>query len=333
MTWRRLNKAAQLRRGQGGPGQRPAPRSPVPGPRRRGLALLPPLPGPEPGTRDPGTRDRTPGAGSQEGIRRLRALGKFPGRCPSAGSPSGVQRRAPRAGACGSGRAAHARTPPEVHGPPRRTHAPRARPGPGREPRAPPGRGPGTASGGEKPARCPLSGSGRGPTGRSPESPRGARRQSGRTGPSAPRGRRTPLPRPWPPRGTGSLRSSSSSAPASQAAAASIALPAAAAARHCAPGPARRGHMLRRRPGRSDPRRGPARRRPWAAGRRVPRVPSCAPRDWEPRNAAGRGEGRGVGHCPSHRPANRASSPWTCGVSGCCGGLAGRPAWGRKPGH
>lgn len=45
-----------------------------------------------------------------------------------------------------------------------------------------------------------------------------------------------------------SLRSSSlSSATSSQAPAASIALPAAATARHCAPSPARRGHMLRPR--------------------------------------------------------------------------------------
>ncbi|XP_021066907.1 uncharacterized protein LOC110330939 [Mus pahari] len=58
--------------------------------------------------------------------------------------------------------------------------------------------------------------------------------------------RRAPRERPSPP----SLRSSSSrpsSAAGSQASAASIALPAAATARHCAPSPARRGHMLRPR--------------------------------------------------------------------------------------
>lgn len=56
---------------------------------------------------------------------------------------------------------------------------------------------------------------------------------------------RAPRERPSPP----SLRSSSSpsSAAGSQAPAASIALPAATTARHCAPSPARRGHMLRPR--------------------------------------------------------------------------------------
>lgn len=93
----------------------------------------------------------------------------------------------------------------------------------------------------------------------------------------APRQRRTQLPSERLPRSTSSLHSSTSAVPASQAAAASIALPAAAAARHCAPGPAPRGHMLRRRLGRSDPRRCPARLAPGppraAAGHRMPRVP------------------------------------------------------------
>lgn len=132
-----------------------------------------------------------------------------------------------------------------------------------------------------------------------------------------PRGRRAPVQCPRRSRGTSSLRSSTGSAPASQAATASIALPAAAAARHCEPGPARRGHMLRPRLGRSDPR--PPRPRPASPldGRGLPRElesrlsfralqkrsRGTAPFPWEwwcPEIGADHRQGRGIGQCPLH---------------------------------
>lgn len=184
------------------------------------------------------------------------------------------KRLTPRAGSSGRVRAAHAGTPPQS--PPPASQTPRSHSkGKIGDPGAPGGPDPGFREWrGEARPLPPLSGSRRGPSGRSPEV------SAWRRGPQSRwvvlRGRHTRLPSPPLPRSTSSLRSSTSSAPASQAAAASIALPAAAAARHCAPGPARRGHMLHRRLGRSDPRRGPARLRPYSAGRRcgAPDAPS-----------------------------------------------------------
>lgn len=118
----------------------------------------------------------------------------------------------------------------------------------------------------------PLSVPGRGPAGahlRPRPEPRRAERLTATGGPARAAGARQPATAP----STSSLRSSASREPASQAAEASIALPAAATARHCAPGPARRGHVLRRRPERSDPRRGPARLRPGTAWPAAPRGP------------------------------------------------------------
>lgn len=170
---------------------------------------------------DPGTGQ---GAGRSAGLSESHALGKFPGCSPLAGSSQGpTDVHAPHRSRREGLRRAWGRRP--------KTSAGRAspRPGQGRSlARAPPER---------EATRCPLSVPAT--EGSSPAVSQGAAVEKA-TGE-----RRVPRERPsWP-----SLRSSSSpsSAAGSQAPAASIALPAAATARHCAPSPARRGHMLRPR--------------------------------------------------------------------------------------
>lgn len=144
----------------------------------------------------------------------------------------------------------------------------------GGSPRAPPGPTLGAANGAEKPARCPhCLAAAAGGEGAHLRSPPGA--EAGGAGAqrrAVPRGRRTRLPSPrhqQPPQQPQQRTRLSGGR-----------------GLHCSPRrrrraalrarPRARGHMLRRRLGRSDPRRGPARPRPWTAGRprEAPAVPS-----------------------------------------------------------
>lgn len=174
---------------------------------------------------DPGTGQ---GAGRSAGLSESHALlRKFPGCSPLAGSSQRpTDAHAPHRSRREGLRRAWGRRP--------KTSAGRASPRPGQ------GRSLARAPLERKATRCPLSVPAT--EGSSPAVSLGAavERATGE--------RRVPQERPSPP-SLRSLRSSShpSSAAGSQAPAASIALPAAAAARHCAPSPARRGHMLRPR--------------------------------------------------------------------------------------
>lgn len=256
------------------------------------------------GTRagDPGTG--CCGAGRTEGIRRSHALCKFPGAQPVRRFLGwDLKRRTPRAGASGRVRAERAGTPPQSPRP--ATPSPRPQ-GKGKvgDPGTPRGPGPRVARGREKPARCThclaLAAGREGAHLRSPPGA-GAGRGAGRRR-AVPRGRRARMHSPRRCRSTSRLLSSTGSAPASQAAAASIALPAAASARHCAPGPARRGHMLRPRLGRSDPRRGPAWLRAWTAG------PCCGARGAP--SSLSRPPGKtGAGRLPSRGSGGGAQKP------------------------
>lgn len=134
-----------------------------------GVLLCAPLARPAP-RRNPDPRGGpgvwTPQRG-KEGTRRSHALGKFPRAQPVRRFPRvGPSQRTPRAGALG-GSAPHAPGHrPRVQGGPRRAHAPKARARSGT-------RGAAGARGcwGEARPLPPLSGSGRGPRGRSPEVP------------------------------------------------------------------------------------------------------------------------------------------------------------------
>lgn len=137
-----------------------------------------------------------------------------------------------------------------------------------REPRAPAGPAPGAAKGAEQPARCPhCLAAAAGAEGAHLRSPPGA--EAGRAGaqrPAVPRGRRTRLPSPRSPQPRQPPQQPQQRTRLSGG-----------RGLHCSPRrrrraalrarPRARGHMLRRRLGRSDPRRGPARPRPWTAGR------------------------------------------------------------------
>jgi hypothetical protein len=183
---------------------------------------------PDPGRRgvgargDPGTGCR--GAGRCAGTTRSHALGKFPGRSQPAGFLAGIQRRAPCARVPRAGSAPRTGTPPKSKV---------------ASPWAPRAQSRGSRAEGRSPPAVPIVWLRPRPDQALTCSPAwrpGWRSSWPATG--DPRERGGGRTRPAEPPGSDGDSGSPSSAPASQAPAASIALPAAAAARHCAPGPA-----------------------------------------------------------------------------------------------